>query len=141
MIIDTSSTHNFFCFDWLYVNEKVRFQSYSLFLFPTLRKPGIPVSNSAINDNAKAAIRRWLRAYPDIDPVFLENLKNWFWERIRSHFDEEAFSAELQAGAEAKAKIPWLSKVFMKLTTAIKVGSTYKDELRNESRRVDHRSD
>lgn len=65
-----------------------------------------------------------------LDPVFLTPLKKWFDERMRVHGFFSEFSASVEAGTEVSATIPWYTKVFARLTTAFKVSSTVKEEIR-----------
>jgi hypothetical protein len=74
-----------------------------------------------------------LEQLPDgvtIDDVRLSKLRSWFDERLLTHEATREFASEVQAGAEALAGIPWLTKVFARLTTAFRFNSTYKNELR-----------
>lgn len=66
----------------------------------------------------------------NLDPVYLTKLQNWFGERIERHEQTKDFAAEAKAGIQAQGGIPFLSKIFAEITTAIRVNSTYKDELR-----------
>jgi hypothetical protein len=65
-----------------------------------------------------------------IGSVFLRNLAGWFTERVEKHDQTRELAAEIKAGAEAQASIPFLSRVFATLTNSFKVNSTYKQELR-----------
>lgn len=57
-------------------------------------------------------------------------LKRWFSERIEKHERTRELAAEIKAGLELTAKIPYLSKIFTALTNSLKINSTYKEELR-----------
>jgi hypothetical protein len=65
-----------------------------------------------------------------IDPVFLTNLENWFFERVERHETTKEFALEIKSGAKAEAGIPLLAKIFARLTASIKDNSQYKTELR-----------
>lgn len=65
-----------------------------------------------------------------ISDVYLARLIDWFNERIVSHDSTRQFAAEIQAGVAGETGIPFLSKLFASLTTAFRVNSTYKEELR-----------
>lgn len=65
-----------------------------------------------------------------LDSVHLYRLQRWFDERIEKHEKTRQFAAEVKAGVKAEAGIPLLSKLFAELTTAFRVNSTYKEELR-----------
>lgn len=66
----------------------------------------------------------------DIDPVHLGRLEHWFDERVEKHEATRQFAAEAKAGAKLGRGIPLLGKLFAELTTAVRVNSTYKDEIR-----------
>lgn len=65
-----------------------------------------------------------------VEPVFLSNLESWFAERVEKHEQTRQLAAEIQAGAKAKTGIPFLGHVFASLTSAFRINSTYKQELR-----------
>jgi len=65
-----------------------------------------------------------------IDDVHLRRLQSWFDERVLTHQATREFAAEIKSGAELQAGVPLLAKLFTALTTAFRVNSTYKDELR-----------
>ncbi|MDM8546685.1 hypothetical protein QUF61_09355 [Candidatus Venteria ishoeyi] len=65
-----------------------------------------------------------------IDRIFLENLENWFKERIEKHEQTKQFAAEIKTGVKAEGGIPWLAKLFAEINTAFRLNSTYKEELR-----------
>lgn len=47
----------------------------------------------------------------------LEDLKNWFDERVLSAEDSKEFSAEIRSGAKAELGLPFLIKLFTAFTT------------------------
>ena len=65
-----------------------------------------------------------------VDPVFLKNLETWFAERVEKHEQTRDLAAEIRTGAEGRSGLPFLGHVFASLTSAFKINSTYKDELR-----------
>ena len=65
-----------------------------------------------------------------LDKVHLTRLNQWFDERVEKHEATRQFAAEIKTGAEARATVPFLGKLFAGLTTAFRVNSTYKEELR-----------
>ena len=79
---------------------------------------------------AQALLRQLEEQGVELDQVHLTRLESWFDERIEKHEATRQFAAEVKAGAKAEAGIPFLSKLFAELTTAFRVNSTYKDELR-----------
>jgi len=90
-------------------------------------------NNLQYQDVLLALAKELLEQLPDdidIDEVHLGKLRSWFDERLMTHEATREFAAELEAGAEAQAGIPFLTKLFTKLTTAFRVNSTYKEELR-----------
>jgi energy-coupling factor transporter ATP-binding protein EcfA2 len=67
-----------------------------------------------------------------VDKIFLDNLNQWFSERIIKSEKLKDFSAEVAADVEAKGGIPFLAKLSARLTGKIKSGATYKEEIRQE---------
>jgi energy-coupling factor transporter ATP-binding protein EcfA2 len=65
-----------------------------------------------------------------INNVFLEDLNQWFSEKILDSEKLKDFSMEVETGAEARGGIPFLAKLSAKLTGKIKTGATYKEEIR-----------
>lgn len=65
-----------------------------------------------------------------VAPQILRRLENWFNQQVLTNVQIKDFSAELSAGAEIGGGIPSLLKLFGKFTSAIKTGSTYRDEIR-----------
>lgn len=70
----------------------------------------------------------------EIKPIYLSNLQNWFAERIQTKSAFEDITTTLDTGAEAKAGLPFLGELFAKLSTGLKAGASYKDELRQTVR-------
>jgi hypothetical protein len=66
----------------------------------------------------------------DINPVFLTKLQSWFNEKIVQSETTKSFATELKTGIEVKAEIPFLAKLFGKVTNSLKMGTTYKEALR-----------
>ncbi|MBF0556256.1 MAG: ATP-binding protein [Nitrospirae bacterium] len=66
----------------------------------------------------------------EINSVFLTNLQSWFDQKIATSETTKRFAVELKAGIEAEAGIPFLAKLFGKLTNSLKMGTTYKEALR-----------
>jgi hypothetical protein len=66
-----------------------------------------------------------------IPQVFLSNLETWFSERIASNEKTKALAAEIKTGVSGEGGIPFLFKLFGELTNAIRINSTYKEELRS----------
>lgn len=65
-----------------------------------------------------------------VDDILLDNLREWFAERVETDTKTRQFAAELKAGAKAEGGIPFFAKLFGELTTALKSNSSYKEELR-----------
>jgi hypothetical protein len=65
-----------------------------------------------------------------IDKVFLRKLADWFDERIEKHENTKEYAAEIKSGIEGQLSIPFITKIFSKITASFKTNSTYKDELR-----------
>lgn len=66
-----------------------------------------------------------------LNPVHLGRLEDWFKQRVLTTIREKGVQSELKTGLEAKVDIPFLARAFASLTSAIKIGATYKDELRD----------
>lgn len=65
-----------------------------------------------------------------IDDIFLKNLTQWFSEKILKNEKLKDFSVEAKADIEMSSGIPFLAKLTAKLTSKIKSGATYKEEIR-----------
>lgn len=65
-----------------------------------------------------------------VEEVLLENLNRWFSEKILKSERLKDFSMEVQADAGIKTGIPFLVKLSAMLTSKIKTGATYKEEIR-----------
>ena len=83
---------------------------------------------------AKALIDALQRESIDIDPVFLNRLVSWFDTRLLTQARTKDFAAAVEGSVKAKGGIPWLAELLVKAQSAIKVNSTYKDEIRTEVR-------
>jgi len=70
----------------------------------------------------------------EIDQIFLDRLENWFDQRVLSKSSTTDFAASIEGMARVRGGIPWLAELFVKLQSAIKTNSTYKDEIRTEVR-------
>ena len=70
----------------------------------------------------------------EIDQIFLDRLERWFDQRILSKTSKSDFAASIEGVSKVKGGIPWLAELFVKLQSAIKINSTYKDEIRTEVR-------
>lgn len=79
---------------------------------------------------ARTLLARLAREEIELGKAALNDLENWFSERILNSEEVKAFSAELQSGAEIKGGIPYLVNLFSKVTVAFKTNSTYKDSIR-----------
>ncbi len=66
-----------------------------------------------------------------IDESKLQNLKNFFTERIITRIEEKDFEAQIESGIEAKAGLPFIGALFAKMTSAFKTNSTHRDEIRD----------
>ena len=65
-----------------------------------------------------------------IDPVHIERLKSWFYQRVEEQAETREFALQVKAGMEAKAGLPFLGKVFAGISNAFKTNSTHKQVLR-----------
>lgn len=55
-----------------------------------------------------------------IDTVHLKKLDDWFGERIEKHENTKEYAAEIKSGIEAELSIPFLTKIFAKVTNSFK---------------------
>ncbi|MDD2892881.1 MAG: AAA family ATPase [Halothiobacillaceae bacterium] len=69
-----------------------------------------------------------------VDDIYLSPLRDWFKDVTQNTAFENELSSEIQAGAEADAGLPFIGKLFAKLTTSIKSNATYTTEIRNNVR-------
>ena len=69
-----------------------------------------------------------------IDDVYLGKMRAWYTERIETSLQTRDLSAEVKTGAKAETGLPFLGKLFASLTTAIRTGATYKQEVRDRVR-------
>jgi len=83
---------------------------------------------------AKGLFDALLKESIEIDHVFLSRLEDWFSQRILSNSSTRDFAASVEGTAKAAGGIPWLAEIFVKLQSAIKINSTYKNEIRTEVR-------
>lgn len=65
-----------------------------------------------------------------IDSIHLDRLKSWFYQHVMTQIKGEDYTAELKAGAEAQASIPFLAKIFGSFMAKISSNISYRDELR-----------
>jgi hypothetical protein len=65
-----------------------------------------------------------------LDRALLRSLENWFAERVQTDEKTREFAVEVKAGADAKAGLPFLGKLFAEFTNAFRTNATYKEELR-----------
>jgi hypothetical protein len=81
-----------------------------------------------------AVAERLVKALQDDDvpvtPVVLDRLQRWFTERVLATEQVKDFAASVLAEAELGVGIPFVSKLLARFTSAIKIGSTYRESLR-----------
>ncbi len=65
-----------------------------------------------------------------VPSVYLTRLTDWFAQRVETVERTRSLAAELKTGAEAKTGVPLLFDLFARLTTAIRTGASYKEEIR-----------
>jgi hypothetical protein len=79
---------------------------------------------------AKALVAALEARRVPIDPVHVARLEDWFKERVEAQAKTRELAAEIRAGAQAKAGLPWVGRLFAGLTSSVRTNSTYKEELR-----------
>jgi len=65
-----------------------------------------------------------------VPSLYLDRLHDWFRQRVETHERTRSLAAELKTGAEARIDVPLLARLFAGLTTAIRIGASYKEEIR-----------
>ena len=65
-----------------------------------------------------------------IEPVHLRHLDDWFTERVEKSEITHDLAIEAKAGVEATPTIPFLAKVFARVSTKLRANATHKEELR-----------
>lgn len=66
----------------------------------------------------------------EIDTGTVEEVRRWFVERLLSEEHVKELNLEVKAGAEGGSAIPFVGKLFAKVTAAFKGGSKYREEIR-----------
>ena len=79
---------------------------------------------------AKALLLKLQDFNIEVANVFLAKLELWFDQRLRQRVTAQDFALQITAGAQTKTGIPFLVDLFAKLQSAIKLNSTYKEEVR-----------
>lgn len=69
-----------------------------------------------------------------VPDVFVQPLHNWFRQVNKTIVNEFGIGAELVAGVDVGSGLPFLGKLFAKLTGAIRSNNTYKKEIRESVR-------
>ncbi len=65
-----------------------------------------------------------------VAPEHLRRLQDWFVERVERHDKTRDFAIEAKAGMEAQLGLPFMAKLFARVSDTFKYNSTYKAELR-----------
>ncbi|MCK6400626.1 MAG: hypothetical protein L6Q74_01725 [Sphaerotilus natans subsp. sulfidivorans] len=68
------------------------------------------------------------------DPVFLDPVLNWFETRILKQERFKDIEGEIKTEIKAQGGIPWLASLLATITTKIRGGASYREELRREIR-------
>ena len=79
---------------------------------------------------AGGLLQRLAEENVQVDDVHLTNLKNWFDERVECYAKTKELAAEIKAGAKGEVGIPFLGRLFAGITNSLKIGSTYRNEIR-----------
>lgn len=66
-----------------------------------------------------------------VDAMFLRKLSEWFFETVQQNAKTQEVGAEMLAGASAEPSIPFIGKLFAKITNSFRYNASYKEELRN----------
>ena len=81
---------------------------------------------------AKKLFEQLERDQIEVDKVFLEQIEEWFDTRILQHIKHFGAHLRVDAGAETRAGVPGLARLFGKLVAQISAGSDYREEIRRE---------
>ena len=65
-----------------------------------------------------------------IEPVYLRHLEEWFTERVEKSETTHDFAIDARAGVDANLTIPFLARVFARISTTLRTNATHKEELR-----------
>ncbi|HLP44429.1 MAG TPA: hypothetical protein VK186_28265 [Candidatus Deferrimicrobium sp.] len=79
---------------------------------------------------AKKLLEKLSNADVKIDNALLDNLSDWFMEKISKTEKLNAFEAEVKAQVKMETGIPFFATLFAAMTTKIKNNATYKEEIR-----------
>ena len=79
---------------------------------------------------AKKLLEKLSNAEIKVDEALLDNLSQWFKEKILTTEKLKDFSAEVEAQVKMETGITFLAKLTAALTTKFKTGATYKEEIR-----------
>lgn len=69
-----------------------------------------------------------------VEDIHLSPLRDWFKDVTQNTVFANELNAEIEAGAETDAGLPFIGRLFAKLTTSIKSNATYTTEIRNNVR-------
>lgn len=85
-------------------------------------------------DICMAIVKRLLERLDEfnitIDKQHLNNLESWFYNKIMTKESKIEAISEISAGVELKTEIPFLAKLFTKITSTFKTSASNKVELR-----------
>ena len=65
-----------------------------------------------------------------IERVHLRRIEDWFTQRVERQEETSQFALEIKAGAGVETGLPFIGKVFARISDTFKTNSTYKTELR-----------
>lgn len=68
------------------------------------------------------------------DAIYVDPVVNWFESRIRKREQFTDLEGEVKTQAKASAGIPWLVEFLATITTKVRSGASYREELRTEIR-------
>jgi hypothetical protein len=101
----------------------------------------VDVSNELDRNNLQyadvlMALAKGLVEYLQKDEIHLGDqatagLRDWFAEHVKTEDRAHELSAQMETGAAVEAGLPFIGKLFAKLTTVAKTNATYKDSLRS----------
>ncbi len=80
---------------------------------------------------AKTMVQKMDDEHVYVDQINLQNLLDWFKQRITQQTSLREFGLEVEAKVKTKAGLPYLLEVMSSLTSSFKQKTTYNEELRN----------
>jgi hypothetical protein len=59
-----------------------------------------------------------------------QKIEQWFGQTFKTQVNDQTLTADISAGASGEFGLPWLTKIFAKVSTGFKTNATWKEEFR-----------